>query len=241
MGAATNPEQDSFNAKLIAPRWHTVVVLLLVLAFSALAALGTHSPGMTHPIQPQVRVMGYTFAMVVEWLILAFVWFGIRLRKVSLGDVIGGSWRNGKAVLRDLGIVVLFFFASNLVSALLTGLLKINPGLAVRDMLPHGGTEAALYLLMALTAGFCEEIIFRGYLQKQFAAMMGNAGVAVVAQGFLFALFHGNQGWKFMAIIAVYGWLLGVLACWRRSLRPGMIAHFLQDGLVGLLAPYLFR
>jgi membrane protease YdiL (CAAX protease family) len=44
-----------------------------------------------------------------------------------------------------------------------------------------------------------------------------------------------------MVIIAMYGCLLGALAYWRRSVRPGMIAHFMQDGLVGLLAPYLFR
>jgi membrane protease YdiL (CAAX protease family) len=71
--------------------------------------------------------------------------------------------------------------------------------------------------------------------------MLGNAGAAVVTQGILFAVFHGNQGLRFMVIIAMYGCLLGALAYWRRSVRPGMIAHFMQDGLVGLLAPYLFR
>jgi membrane protease YdiL (CAAX protease family) len=36
-------------------------------------------------------------------------------------------------------------------------------------------------------------------------------------------------------IISVYGVLFGLLAAWRKSLRPGMIAHFLQDGVGGLL------
>lgn len=241
MEAATYSGQDRLSSNLIAPRWHTLVVLLLILAFSAIGALGAHSPSMTPPIRPQVRVVGYMFAAVVEWLILAFVWFGIRLRNVSLRDLIGGQWSNWQAVVRDLGIVILFFIASNIISALLTGFLKVDPSQAVRGMLPHGGIEAALFLLMALTAGFCEEIIFRGYLQRQFAAMMGNAGAAVVTQGILFAVFHGNQGWKFMVIIATYGWFLGALAYWRRSVRPGMIAHFVQDGLVGLLARYLFK
>jgi hypothetical protein len=44
-----------------------------------------------------------------------------------------------------------------------------------------------------------------------------------------------------MVIIAANGCLLGALAYLRRSLRPGMIAHFVQDGLVGLLAPYIFK
>jgi membrane protease YdiL (CAAX protease family) len=35
--------------------------------------------------------------------------------------------------------------------------------------------------------------------------------------------------------IGVYGCLFGLLAAWRKSLRPGMLAHFLQDGIGGLM------
>jgi len=38
-----------------------------------------------------------------------------------------------------------------------------------------------------------------------------------------------------MLTICVYGCLFGLLARWRGSLRPGMMAHFLQDGVGGLL------
>jgi hypothetical protein len=241
MEATTYREQRRLSAKLIAPRWHTLAVLFAVLAFSALAAWGARMRGMNPSAPPQNLAAAYSFALGLEWLMAAFVWFGIRLRKVSLRELIGGRWGNWRAVLTDAGIAVLFFVASNLVSGVLAGFLKIDPGQAVRGLLPHTGVENALFLLLALTAGICEEIIFRGYLQRQFTVMMGNAGAAIVTQGILFAVFHGNQGLKFMAIIATYGWLLGALAYWRRSLRPGMIAHFAQDGLVGLLAPYLFR
>jgi membrane protease YdiL (CAAX protease family) len=226
---------------LIAPRWHLLVVLLTVVGFSVLAALGAHSPSMTPPLRPQARMTGYSFGIVVEWLLVAFVWYGVRKRNVSLRDLLGGRWSNWQSVLRDLGIAALFFLASNFVSALLVRILKVDPGQAVREMLPHSEIEAALYFLMVLTAGICEEIIFRGYLQKQFTAMTGNAWPAVAVQGILFTVFHGNQGWKFMVIIVTYGCLLGALAYWRRSVRPGMIAHFAQGGLVGLLAPNLFK
>jgi uncharacterized protein len=42
-----------------------------------------------------------------------------------------------------------------------------------------------------------------------------------------------------MLLIAVYGTTFGLLAIWRRSLRPGMLAHFLQDAIGGILGPYL--
>jgi uncharacterized membrane protein len=38
-----------------------------------------------------------------------------------------------------------------------------------------------------------------------------------------------------VVIIAVYGCMFGLMALWRQSLRPGMIAHFVQDAVGGLL------
>jgi membrane protease YdiL (CAAX protease family) len=60
-----------------------------------------------------------------------------------------------------------------------------------------------------------------------------------VLQGSAFGTAHGYQGWKFMLLIAVYGATFGLLTVWRRSLRPGMLAHFLQDAIGGILGPYL--
>ncbi|PYX87493.1 MAG: CPBP family intramembrane metalloprotease [Acidobacteria bacterium] len=100
---------------------------------------------------------------------------------------------------------------------------------------PHGLREFIFFTAVAITAGFCEELIFRGYLQKQFHAASGNALVGIIAQALLFGAGHGYQGVKSMLVIGVFGALFGALAFWRRSLRPGMIAHAWQDFLAGLL------
>jgi hypothetical protein len=42
-----------------------------------------------------------------------------------------------------------------------------------------------------------------------------------------------------MLLISIYGICFGVFARWRRSLRPGMVAHALEDaagGVLGFLA-----
>jgi membrane protease YdiL (CAAX protease family) len=39
-----------------------------------------------------------------------------------------------------------------------------------------------------------------------------------------------------MVAIMVHGWLLGMLAHWRKSLLPGMLAHGLQDSIGGIVA-----
>jgi membrane protease YdiL (CAAX protease family) len=38
-----------------------------------------------------------------------------------------------------------------------------------------------------------------------------------------------------MLIIAVLGCMMGWLAQWRQSLRPGMLSHFLQDAIGGII------
>ena len=79
----------------------------------------------------------------------------------------GRRFRSGwKPIRRDLGIAGGFLLGSNIVLALLGRLLRATPNQAIRNLLPHGGFEVALYLVLALTAEICEEIIFRGYLQR---------------------------------------------------------------------------
>ena len=69
----------------------------------------------------------------------------------------------------------------------------------------------------------------------------GNAGNAgIVAQGLLFGGSHAYEG-QTMVIIAVYGMLFGILAHWRKTLRPGMMAHFTHDAFQGLFAQRIFE
>jgi membrane protease YdiL (CAAX protease family) len=103
-----------------------------------------------------------------------------------------------------------------------------------RSLLPQGVTESVLWILLSLSAGFCEEITFRGYFQRQFEALTGSKGVALVMQAALFGIAHAYQGlWSALAVTA-YGALFGAIALWRGSLRAGMVAHALTDVLLGL-------
>ncbi len=225
--------QNEVIPTLIAPRWHTAVTILLLLVLSG---LGARSHNISFVGRSHGHIPGYLGAVAMEWLLVGFVWFGLRLRGVRLLDLLGERKISVLAALRTFGIALGFLFISDILLAVLARILRASSNRHVRSMLPHGGTEIAVYLLLALTAGFCEEVVCRGYLQKQFAALTGSGTVAIVLQGIVFGAAHGYQGLKYMVIIAAFGCLFGVLAYWRRSLLPGMVAHFLQDGLVGLLA-----
>jgi len=184
----------------------------------------------------------YVLVMIMEWAVVAFIWYGLHRRSVRMTDLISGGWRRPVHFLRDLGIAVGFIliFGGGVLQGL-GYLLKAAPPQAMRAMMPHSRADLILWVMLSLTAGFCEEVIHRGYLQRQFAALTNSGAAGIVLQGIVFGLGHGYQGRKLMLIIAIYGILFGCLAHWRRSLRPGMIAHCLQDTAGGILARYLMR
>ncbi len=121
-------------------------------------------------------------------------------------------------------------------------LLGPNKAKSVDVLLPQSFAEIAVWTAVSLTAGFCEEAVFRGYVQKQFQALTGSSAVVgVVMQAVLFGVAHGYQGVKNVIVITVLGGLYGLLALWRRSLRPGMIAHAWSDLYGGLRLQLLSR
>ena len=236
--ASTAANSGESAHRAVAPAWHTVVVLIVLFGSSVAGALfGGLTPGSGH----YGRAPGYLLIIFFEWLTVAFIWWGVGRRGISMSELVGGSWPRPMAVLRDLGFAIGLMMSGALVLNGLGHLLKVAPNQAVKNLLPVTRTEIALYLLLSLTAGFCEELIFRGYLQRQFAALTQATTGGIILQGIAFGLGHGYQGWKMMLLISVFGAMFGVLAQWRRSLRPGMLAHALQDGIGGLVARHFMR
>jgi membrane protease YdiL (CAAX protease family) len=106
---------------------------------------------------------------------------------------------------------------------------------AGRANTPQTPLELVVFLILALSGSFSEELLFRGYLIRQFFSWTGSRAFATLAQAVLFGLGHGYYGWV-MLVIMLQGWILGLLANWRKSLRPGILAHAIEDVLGGTLA-----
>jgi membrane protease YdiL (CAAX protease family) len=164
--------------------------------------------------------------LVFEWLLVLYVRMGVHQRGVRLRDLVGGRWATPKEVLRDLalgaGLWVLWIGLMN--PHVLGGGTN-----AAQGLLPKGILESLAWLPLALSAGFCEELAFRGYLQKQFQAITGSAVWAVLIQAIVFGVGHLYEGAGQVGRITLFGVLFGLLAVWQKSLRPGMIAHAWSD------------
>jgi uncharacterized protein len=242
MSDTRNSPQESIQTQpdshAIAPVWHTAVVLLLLLG---LTVLGIHSAGGDHLRHMQNRLLNYGIAMAFEWLIFAFIWLGARWQGPSLRQLAGRFSPSWRSIALDLGLAIGYLLAANLILQALGIVIErlthssSNANELLKNLLPHTALECAAFLLLSLTAGICEELIFRGYLQRQFTAWTRNAAAGIVLQGIVFGVSHAYQGPALVFVISVYGCMFGLLAWWRKSLRPGMAAHFIQDAVGGLV------
>ena len=171
----------------------------------------------------------------MEWALVLYIWrAGLRLAGVSLRDLIGGRWSSARTVAID---VILALGTWGVWTALSWGIdRQFGRGHAasVSAMLPHQVLDIALWIALSMSAGFAEELVFRGYFQAQFHALTRNASIALVLQAILFGVTHGYQGVRACVTITLYGLLMGVLANARGSLRPGMIAHAWTDIAAGI-------
>jgi uncharacterized protein len=182
------------------------------------------------------RVAMYTKTIIIDWLLLAFVLLGVWLAGSPLSTVLGQRWRSGRDVLRDIGIGVAFIIVQQfLLSGISAHLGNAGSDRAVQFLLPHGRLEMTLWVALSLTAGIFEESLYRGYLQRQFAALTRHVAGGILLSALLFAVAHSYQGFWRAVVIGLDGAMLGGLAHWRRSVRPGMIGHALKDALAPLL------
>ena len=182
------------------------------------------------------RVRIYLITLIVEWFFFVLVVVGVRRSGASVLVVLGDHWHSARQVLRDIGIAAGFWIVTGMLLWLLSWLLRITaPGRNLQAMLPHGGAEIALWLALSLTAGICEETIFRGYLQRQFMAMTRSAPAGILLSAAAFGAAHAYQGFRMVILISLYGAMFGILAYWRGSVRPGMIVHAWQDSLGGVV------
>jgi membrane protease YdiL (CAAX protease family) len=176
----------------------------------------------------------YLSLLAAEWGLFLYVRKGVRSTGTTLQELIGGRWAGPRDLLIDAGIALGAWALLKLLAAAWQRWLAPAPATSIHALLPRRPVEILLWIALSASAGICEELAFRGYFQRQLAALTRSPWLAVLLQGLLFGIAHSYQGLQAALRIAVYGVLFGLLALFRRSLRPGMIAHGLTDLLSGL-------
>lgn len=216
--------------RAIAPIWHTGVFIALFLALGIGEAAGSRTAS------PPRALPFYLGAIAFEWLLFAYVWWGIRPRRYPLAALVsrGRAARYGRDVWVGIVIWCLWYAVESVVALALAAVGVTNAG-APGTVFPHGAAQSALWIVMAASSGFSEEITFRGYFLRQFSGWTGSTTLAILLQGILFGVGHAYLGTRQVVLIVTSGVLLGIFAAWMRNLRPLMVTHAWADVFGGLI------
>ncbi len=103
-------------------------------------------------------------------------------------------------------------------------------------LLPVTGRERLLWALVAVSAGICEEVVFRGWLLSTLHSELGESGTALIVAGSIaFGLAHTYQGISGMILTALAGAFFCTLYVATGSLLVPILLHIVVDARFALL------
>jgi membrane protease YdiL (CAAX protease family) len=107
----------------------------------------------------------------------------------------------------------------------------------VKFLLPHTQSERRAFDAVSVTAGVCEEVIFRGYLIVYLMAVFATPfWVAALLSSLVFGFAHAYQGPLGIPRTAAVGGLLALLYGLTGSLWAPMVVHAVMDIASGRIA-----
>lgn len=117
----------------------------------------------------------------------------------------------------------------------------ILPQLALK-LFPQDDVERLAFFALVATVAVCEELIYRGFVQRVFQDWSrGSVIIAVLGSAVFFAVAHLYQGRRGLISTLTIGLLFSTIRAWTGSLLPCVVAHFVADITVGILAPGRLR
>jgi membrane protease YdiL (CAAX protease family) len=185
----------------------------------------------------QPRKWCYLWTLASEW-VLTIAAVGLLLRHgFTLSDI---SEDLGRRIITvgfvGAGLILVAIFAAynrrrfaQLSPERLSRVLRGGVGILV----PRSGAERALWILVAITAGFCEEVLYRGWLWRFVGDLTGHLWMAVVLSAVAFGLAHAYQGRAGIISTGILGLIFSVPVLLAHSLVPGQVIHIGIDLMNG--------
>ena len=162
---------------------------------------------------------------------------------------LGFPWPIPKISDELLGLYVLFVFlyTTDVVSELRNDAKRkktLEHWKKHTPFLPANAYEFQHFMIVCISAGVCEEVIFRGYFMTYFLSVLGTSTPAqilvVLIPAIIFAFAHLYQGWKVVFKIVFMAILFGLIFLLSGSIWWLIILHFLIDFIGGALGWWLF-
>jgi len=229
---------------IVVPAWpdHLLFLVLLVLVplsdhsrfgFKRLAAA-------PEEYLPAGRLSFYRSSLVLLWALaaaLALLWIGTRRPWADLGLVLRITGGLGGVMLGVAVIVAVLARVNRVAPGDTTAVAKLEKSAGhLARMLPATGRELGWFAGLSVTAGICEEALYRGFLiwyLGAYAALFVPPphvfAVAAAASSLVFGLGHSYQGWRNALVTALTGGFLAAVVWITGSLYAAMLIHALMD------------
>jgi uncharacterized protein len=215
---------------------HLLAVLLL-LVFPALSAWDVPRLARRIAADPlHARTNAYFWNMALLWgvttaLIAAWWWAGRPVRDlgVQLPDSAASWWWTLLISGALTGVIVQQGYsvaASPDAQAKVRETLASRP--ALRTVLPSTPSEARVFSAAAITAGICEEVLYRGYLLWYFQSLVPG-GVAIAAAILAFGAAHAYQGIQGILTTGIAGAISMAVYLLTGSLLAPIVLHATLD------------
>ena len=182
---------------------------------------------------PHARLARYYRTITLEWVLCALALLVVlvspRLGLADLG-IQGPRWSAYSIVglcglrLSVIGLVILR-------NRMLTGQPRVSGPGAVLELLPRTPTERRVFAAVAVSAGICEELLYRGFALAVLAAIAPSIGPlwTVLIGAVAFGVAHAYQRVVGVVVTAILGACLAVLYLGTGSLLLPVAFHALVD------------
>lgn len=176
--------------------------------------------------------------IAAEWsvvIILAIIAFGFQKRSARDFGLRRAGWRD---VLVMIGVLVCSYVVTAIATRFVTMPAWATSADAMRRLL---SVPFSVKLGLVLTAGICEEFMYRGFAIEELGGLTGSVWLAGFISWLGFSLAHmGLYGFTPALVIpAALGAFLTLLYLWRRNLPVCMLMHCILDGFSLLILPAL--
>jgi membrane protease YdiL (CAAX protease family) len=219
------PKDLALASSPLAPAAHTITLLVFLFV---LAAYGVIYGPLTSASPTTPYTVRSLLSIIQRLTLLGAVVGGVYHRRAFLQDALfhrARSWTNEFG----MGIIVCFAGMIASISATMTGHLLHRPPHLLSVILPHAATQLPIWFLVSLVTGVGEEIIFRGYLLRQFTAWSGRGSIAITAVSLMFGAIHLYQGLPNVVALTLVSAIYCVVTLCRGNVRAVIIAHTLMD------------
>lgn len=186
----------------------------------------------------------YRATMARQWLLAgagAALWLRSGRQWRELGVQAPSGWRLWAAAAVVAGLSALYWQQAATVVRSQTARKKVRQAIgALEPLLPHTTAEFCWFLGASVTAGVCEEFLYRGYFVAALAPWLGAWPAYLLAVPF-FGLLHAYQGRAGVVRTSLVGLVMTLVVVLTRSLFPAMALHMIVDIGGGLVTWIVLR